>query len=392
MLIKDATTTVQSRQRNFLNSNIMCWVGSEAVIQITHGFGGILRIAVEEIVPRDVHSLIWKWPPSNKLPFGTIWRWYDESAAQLEGACYETTTMPYAIRKFQISEGELDIYLDCDRGFKGPGAATGVYADSLDGMGITKALMQMAWDYSEITGVCVYPSPFPPLQFLLVARFSNCLVVFLLQVSMIKKALRVKTAVYLQNYLLQCEANSSGPTGSRAIAPAFVQVQLDLLIDGRRAELEKEILAELQRTVFSRKRKCWLTIFFTIYILLTTLERTLWNHYTWKAREWVDSDFSSERAQEINDVLVAVFKAINQGSQPLTKAADGDEIATTIGEEYGAGAAGIFRSVAQLLTSQGKFVKFASTKYASSDFGCFFSSFIGPAKRYNVRTERPVLS
>src|SRR5436853_7012540 len=101
---------------------------------------------------------------------------------------------------------------------------------------------------------------------------------------MIKKALRVKNAVYLQNYFLQCEVNSSGETGARVVAPALVQMQLDLLIDGRRAELEKEVLAELQRTVFSRQRKCWLSIFFTIFILLTTLEETLWSHQAWETK------------------------------------------------------------------------------------------------------------
>ncbi|KAF8460518.1 hypothetical protein BDZ91DRAFT_419157 [Kalaharituber pfeilii] len=314
----------QHLQRGFLNSNILCWAGTEVTIQVTHGFNspsnpcGAMRIVVEEVVPRDAQVLTCKWPTLNKTPAGTIWRWYDETRPSLED-CYQGTTMPYAIRRFQVLEEDLDKYLDCDRGHTAFGAP-GAYADSMDGLGFTKAMIRAAWDYSELTGS-----------------------------SIIKKASRVKTAVYLQNYLLQCD---TGPAGVRAIAPAFVQIQLDLLIDGRRAELEKEVLAELQRIVFSRKRKHWLTIFFTIYILLNALERTLWNHYAWKEKGYECPDFSYERACEIYDVLIAVFRGINQGGQPLTKVSDIEEIMNILGSEYGEAAVGIFRSVTSLINSQ----------------------------------------
>lgn len=170
--------------------------------------------------------------------------------------------------------------------------------------------------------------------------------------AIIKKALRIKNAVYLQNYLLQCEVNSAGEAEARVIAPAFVQIQLDLLIDGRRAELEKEVLAELQKTVFSRQRKCWLSIFFTIFILLTTLEETLWSHQAWRTKGFSSTSFSYERAQEIADVLLAVFRAMNQGSRPFTKLADGEEIVKVLNEEYGTTTGTFFNSVAALISTQ----------------------------------------
>lgn len=173
------------------------------------------------------------------------------------------------------------------------------------------------------------------------------------QVSMIKKAFRVKTAVNLQNYFLQYEVDETANLGARAIAPALVQFQLDLLIDGRRAELEKELLAELQKTVFSRQRKYWLSIFFTTYILLTTLEATLWNHYAWKTKGFESQDFSCERAQEITDVLVSVYQAMNQNSHPFLKSSDGEEITNALTEAYGEGANASFDSVRALINSQG---------------------------------------
>ena len=166
---------------------------------------------------------------------------------------------------------------------------------------------------------------------------------------MIKKALRIKTATCLQNYLLQCSGSSE-----IIVAPAFVQIQLDLLIDGRRAELEKEVLAELQKTVFSRKKKHWLSIFFTIYILLTSLEETLWSYYAWRTKGLPSSDFSYERAQEMAEVLISVYRAINQGSQPFVKVADGSEVSNLLNSEYGSGASSIFEAVKALISAQGR--------------------------------------
>ena len=138
------------------------------------------------------------------------------------------------------------------------------------------------------------------------------------------------------------------------MAPTFVQVQLDLLVDGRRAELEKEVLAELQKTVFSRKKKYWLSIFFTIYILLTSLEETLWSHYAWRTKGLSSSDFSYERAQEMADVLISVYRAINQGNQPFVKVGDGNEVSNLLCGEYGNGATTIFEAVKALVTAHGK--------------------------------------
>lgn len=146
---------VQGHQRGFLNSSILGWTGTQSIIQITHGFGGFLSITAEEIIPRDVEALVRKWPPENKRPYGTIWRWFEDSASS--GRCYETTTMPYAIRKFQISETELDIYLSCDRGHRPPNSVPGVHADSLYGSDFTKVMIKSAWDYAETTGVRSVP-------------------------------------------------------------------------------------------------------------------------------------------------------------------------------------------------------------------------------------------
>jgi len=148
---------VQGRQRGFLNSSILEWTGIQRTIQITHGFGGLLSVSAEEIIPRDVEALVWKWAPENKRPYGTIWRWFEEPGSV--DRCYETTTMPYAIRDFQISEADLDSYLDCDRGHWAPNALSGVRADSFYGSDFTKVMIRSAWDYAETTGVCsVTPS------------------------------------------------------------------------------------------------------------------------------------------------------------------------------------------------------------------------------------------
>ena len=189
---------------------------------------------------------------------------------------------------------------------------------------------------------------------------------------MIRKAFRIRTAVYLQNCLLQVDTAPLTPpvigglslsvtnvpfsqSGTRQIAPVFVGIQWDLLIDSRRSELEREVLAELQRTVFSRKRQSWLAIFFTIYVLLSTLEETLWSHYAWKIKGWGPrAEFTEQRAQEISNVFVAVFRAINQGARPLTQDTDGEDIAKAVRDGYGEPALVIFEALRELVRLNGE--------------------------------------
>lgn len=141
---------VQNHQRSFLNSSILGWTGAEATIHITHGFGTSLSVVVEEIVPRAVENLCLQWPSENKRSSGTIWRWFDEFSVT---GCFKTQTLPYAFRRFQISERELDSYLDCDRGRVAPGCVPGVHVDSLHGLDFTKTMMRAAWDYAELANV-----------------------------------------------------------------------------------------------------------------------------------------------------------------------------------------------------------------------------------------------
>ena len=305
------------------------------MLTVTHGFtyptrqhgssSNTLKVIVEEVVLADPGALRVRWPPENALSNGTIWRWYNEVEIGL--GTYDTLTKPCAIRKFNLSESELDAYLDCDRGLVGGG---GGMAAGFHGLEFTKGMLKAAWEYSELTGV-----------------------------TMIKKALRIMTVTYLQDYVLQEESSGSTANGAvhvqKEIAPSLVQLQLELLLDGRRAELEKELLSELQRTVFSRKRETWLAIFFTIYILLTTVEKTLWNRFAWKLKGWDSgSEMGYERAQEISEVLIAVWRAINQGSRPLRKEADAEDLEAVVGEEYGVGAVGVFGEVRKLIERQGK--------------------------------------
>ena len=177
---------------------------------------------------------------------------------------------------------------------------------------------------------------------------------------MLKKAFRVYSGVCLQNYLIQSEAGATsrglGQPFARGLAPAFVQVQLELLLDGRRAELEKEVLVELQRMVFSRKRKYWLTIFFTIYLLMATVERSLWNHLAWKTKETICSEFTEGRAQEIAETLVNVFRSINQGSRPLSRGIDAEDVMRDVSEAYGNDVVVIFNSIRELIHNESRYL------------------------------------
>ncbi|KAI5795355.1 hypothetical protein DFH27DRAFT_602152 [Peziza echinospora] len=325
---------LQTKQRTFLNTNILAWSGTEESIGVTHGFHNTdpqsgaqpLQIAVEAVIPLDSQPLTMRWSTANaqEVALGFYWRWYDESSP-LNGSSYEAITASYAIRKFQLTENQLDAYLDCDRVVRGTSPISAL-SEAFQGYGFTKTMMLAAWHYAEIS-----------------------------RDTMLKKAFRVYSAVCLQNYLIQSEAGASsralGQPYARSLAPAFVQVQLELLLDGRRAELEKEVLVELQRMVFSKKRRYWLTIFFTIYLLMATVERSLWNHLAWKTKETICSDFTEGRAQEIAETLVNVFRSINQGSRPLSREVDAEDVMRDVSEAYGHDVVVIFNSIRELIHS-----------------------------------------
>ena len=126
----------------------MGWAGAEATIQLTHGFSSVLAVVVEQAIPRDTHALLCKWQPGCKTLYGAICRWFGGSTSYLE-----SPTMPYAINSFQISDSQLDLYLDCDRGAATANASTGTYSDTLVGLIFTRSMMRAAWDYAEITDV-----------------------------------------------------------------------------------------------------------------------------------------------------------------------------------------------------------------------------------------------
>ncbi|KAI5845932.1 hypothetical protein BZA05DRAFT_142466 [Tricharina praecox] len=117
----------------------------------------------------------------------------------------------------------------------------------------------------------------------------------------------------------------SSPQAGQTPLPRVLSNQIDHLLERRIWQLEKQILSELQKRIFGRKREDWLKIFFTTVVFMNALERDSWRLYYWLFH--MDSGYvwrhptTPKRLIEKNDALAvslaAHFAAISKGLTPF---------------------------------------------------------------------------
>jgi len=117
-------------------------------------------------------------------------------------------------------------------------------------------------------------------------------------------------------------------TSSSSVPPRVLANQIDHLIERRIWQLEKQILPELQKRIFARKREDWLKIFFVMVILMNALERDSWRLYYWifhvrdggyyNWRHPVDPKTLIEKNNTLANSLAAHFAAISKGLAPFS--------------------------------------------------------------------------
>lgn len=116
------------------------------------------------------------------------------------------------------------------------------------------------------------------------------------------------------------------PTPSGTIPlPKVLNDQLDHLLERRIWQLEKQILSELQKRIFARKRHEWLKIFFTLVVFMNALERDTWrlsywtNHaadgYAWRHPNSPNQLIDNNKV--LAESLSAHFSAISKGINPF---------------------------------------------------------------------------
>jgi hypothetical protein len=117
----------------------------------------------------------------------------------------------------------------------------------------------------------------------------------------------------------------SSPQTSQVPLPRVLADQIEHLLERRIWQLEKQILTELQKRIFGRKREDWLKIFFTTVVLMNALERDSWRLYYWMfhmedGNAW-QHPTTPKRLIEKNDALAeslaAHFAAISKGITPF---------------------------------------------------------------------------
>ncbi|KAH8153801.1 uncharacterized protein LAJ45_01568 [Morchella importuna] len=154
---------------------------------------------------------------------------------------------------------------------------------------------------------------------------------------LLRDALQLWTATQLliQGATLHPSSDSLGispisslttPLAGQTPMPRVLANQLDHLIERRIWQLEKQILCELQKRIFGRKREDWLRIFLTLVVLMNALERDSWRLYYWVFH--MDDGYawrhpsSPQRLIEKNNILAeslaAHFSAISKGLTPFS--------------------------------------------------------------------------
>lgn len=134
-------------------------------------------------------------------------------------------------------------------------------------------------------------------------------------------------------------SSPTSPLANQTPLPRVLGNQIDHLIERRIWQLEKQILSELQRRIFGRKREDWLRIFLTLVVLMNALERDSWRLYYWVFH--MDDGYawrhpsSPQRLIEKNNILAeslaAHFSAISKGLTPFSLDWSHEQIAALIG-------------------------------------------------------------
>ncbi|PUU81733.1 hypothetical protein B9Z19DRAFT_1099562 [Tuber borchii] len=116
------------------------------------------------------------------------------------------------------------------------------------------------------------------------------------------------------------------PLANQTPLPRVLANQLDHLIERRIWQLEKQILNELQKRIFGRKREDWLRIFLTLVVLMSALERDSWRLYYWvfhmeDGYAWRHPSPPQRLVEKNNTLaesLAAHFAAISKGLTPFS--------------------------------------------------------------------------
>lgn len=122
--------------------------------------------------------------------------------------------------------------------------------------------------------------------------------------------------------------------------PRVLSDQLDHLIERRIVQLEKQVLCELQKRIFARKREDWMRIFLSTVILLNTLERDSWRLYYWifhmqDGYAWRHPSQPKDLFEKNNILaqsLGAHFAAISKGLTPFAADWSRDQMGTLLGK------------------------------------------------------------
>lgn len=130
------------------------------------------------------------------------------------------------------------------------------------------------------------------------------------------------------------------PQANHIPLPKVLANQLDHLLERRIWQLEKQLLSELQKRVFARKRYEWLKIFFTLVVLMNALERDTWRLWYWKYhsedgyawRHPASPDQLIEKNNILTESLSAHFAAISKGINPFALDWHRQQSATLVGE------------------------------------------------------------
>ncbi|TGZ80584.1 hypothetical protein EX30DRAFT_307396 [Ascodesmis nigricans] len=136
------------------------------------------------------------------------------------------------------------------------------------------------------------------------------------------------------------------PLNGHVPLPRVVSDQFDHLIERRIWQLEKQILAELQKRIFARKKEDWLKIFLTLIVLMNTLERDSWRLYYWMFHlndgcTWPHATTPKELLQKdemLAESLAAHFTAISKGITPFSLDWTREQTAALVGNIEGADA------------------------------------------------------
>ena len=117
----------------------------------------------------------------------------------------------------------------------------------------------------------------------------------------------------------------TSPAVGEVPLPRALSNQIDHLLERRIWQLEKQVLTELQKRIFGRKRGDWLKIFFTMVVMMNALERDSWRLYYWIFhmedgyvwRHPTPPKQLIEKNDALAESLSAHFAAISKGLTPF---------------------------------------------------------------------------